>query len=188
MNFRTFYKQLIQALSRKGDIFSDLPTIPSEENFMKDRPKIWTSQSGSSPSMVNFNFVMEMIDISNASYEMLIPIIRIISELAEKLNLLTMNATIEAARAGSAGKDFVGVANEIRTLSIRSSEATKEIRKWILNYIEVQKNGVEHFNKLSASVEHYAQKDQENRTMFDKINQAVISLQKLQATTDKLDL
>ncbi|HVU15211.1 MAG TPA: CHASE3 domain-containing protein [Phototrophicaceae bacterium] len=55
-------------------------------------------------------------------------ILDIVSELAEQTNILSINATIEAAGAGEAGKRFAVVADEIRKLADRVTGATKDIR------------------------------------------------------------
>lgn len=55
-------------------------------------------------------------------------ILDIVSELAEQTNILSINATIEAAGAGEAGKRFAVVADEIRKLADRVAGATKDIR------------------------------------------------------------
>jgi methyl-accepting chemotaxis protein len=57
----------------------------------------------------------------------LTPIIKIISSIARQTSLLALNAGIEAARAGNAGRGFSVVANEVRELSKRSTSAAAEI-------------------------------------------------------------
>ena len=71
--------------------------------------------------------VSHMLELGKKSQE-IGAVLEIVSELAEQTNILAINATIEAAGAGEAGKRFAIVAEEIRKLADRVGGSTKEIR------------------------------------------------------------
>jgi len=74
--------------------------------------------------------VSHMVELGKKSQQ-IGAVLDIVSELAEQTNILAINATIEAAGAGEAGKRFAVVADEIRKLADRVGGSTKEIRSLI---------------------------------------------------------
>ncbi|MDM8541316.1 methyl-accepting chemotaxis protein [Desulfococcaceae bacterium HSG9] len=79
-------------------------------------------------------------------------IIDVIGKIASRTNLLALNARIEAASAGSAGKGFDVVANEIKALAIQSAEAASEVTVQIESVQKRTGNAIKVFAELSAII------------------------------------
>jgi len=70
-------------------------------------------------------------------------VIKVMDEIAQKTDLLSLNASIEATRAGEMGKGFALVANEIRTMAENSKQSSQEIGKTVEEILEDNKAVIE---------------------------------------------
>ena len=113
---------------------------------------------------------MEAIEESSSKVNR---IITVITDIARQTNLLSLNAAIEAAKAGAMGKGFAVVAEEVRKLAERSGTAAKEITALIQESTERVGFGTESVKEASRSLERIEGHVRENAGQLKEIANAM---------------
>ena len=104
-------------------------------------------------SHIEMQGMIDVIGRINDTSKQIANIISEIEDIASQTNLLSLNAAIEAARAGDAGKGFAVVAEQIRSLSEQSAKAAVDTRQLIESAIAVSNEGNEAVERVSTSIE-----------------------------------
>jgi methyl-accepting chemotaxis protein len=140
-----------------------------EEGFLILKELINKTQENSNASSNVYNIIMS----NNESAEKIDSASTMIQSIAEQTNLLALNAAIEAARAGEAGKGFAVVADEIRKLAEQSNNFTNDI-KTIINELKAKsQSAVDLMQQSKQVVEEQAGSVKATEGRFEGIAAAI---------------
>jgi len=139
----------------------------------------------------------EKIEKLGESSKQIGEIISVIDEIADQTNLLALNAAIEAARAGEQGRGFAVVADEVRKLAERTTEATKQIANMIKGIqketeeaVRAMQQGTNEVNsgivladKAGKALQEIVQSSQD---VWDMINQIAAATEEQSSTAEQV--
>jgi len=131
------------------------------------------------------NVMKEMTESMNnigSSSTQMSGIVSIINDISDRINLLSLNASIEAARAGDAGRGFAVVADEISKLADQTSESVKEIDSLIKKTGGYISSGM---TSVQATVKTISSIIEGITEISDKINKVIHSSMLEQLETNK---
>jgi methyl-accepting chemotaxis protein len=154
-----------------GQIANNTKKITSEGIVIIDE----LSQKAKATTNITHNVIVKIQEFETQSQN-IGGFVNIINDIAAQTNLLSLNASIEAARAGDAGRGFAVVANEIRKLADQSVHAAKQIQNIVSEITLKTKDTVDTAKEAEGIVG--SQSDALNKTIhvFDNINNHVNDL------------
>ena len=125
------------------------------------------------------NSAAEVINTLGKDVSSITTVLEVIQGIAEQTNLLALNAAIEAARAGEAGRGFAVVADEVRNLAQRTQSSTEEINDMIERLQSGANNAVTVMNASTAVSNISMEKAQDAMDALNRIADAITSINQM---------
>lgn len=160
--------QVVTAVRQTVTSVSDV-TRNTELASQKSRESVAVVRGG----MQKMEHMVQLISDIAANSQKINSITEVIEKIANKTNLLSLNAAIEAARAGEHGKGFAVVADEVGKLAINSAESSQEIAMLVQQAVSGIKQAVSAVHEVTQDMEAIEKSSNETNEMLAHISKAM---------------
>lgn len=165
-----------------NEIRNQTVAVQDSSKIMND--KIKSMQNSSQKMDEGISAISKRIETVNTTVDKVSNIVSVIEEISSETNLLSLNASIEAARAGDAGKGFAVVAQEIRVLSDNTNTELENIKQIISSLVEECRYCVQASGTI---VEDNAKQKEEIKAVLDEFSALDEQIQKTAEKADKIE-
>lgn len=182
-------ENLLEMSNETKDINASVDEIKNQTAAVQDSSKIMNdkikSMQDSSHKMdEGISAISKRIETVNTTVDKVSNIVSVIEEISSETNLLSLNASIEAARAGDAGKGFAVVAQEIRVLSDNTNTELENIKQIISSLVEECRYCVQASGTI---VEDNAKQKEEIKAVLDEFGSLDEQIQKTAEKADEIE-
>lgn len=182
-------ENLLEMSNETKDINASVDEIKNQTVAVQDSSKIMNdkikSMQDSSHKMdEGISAISKRIETVNTTVDKVSNIVSVIEEISSETNLLSLNASIEAARAGDAGKGFAVVAQEIRVLSDNTNTELENIKQIISSLVEECRYCVQASGTI---VEDNAKQKEEIKAVLDEFGSLDEQIQKTAEKADEIE-
>lgn len=182
-------ENLLEMSNETKDINASVDEIKNQTVAVQDSSKIMNdkikSMQDSSRKMDDgISAISKRIETVNTTVDKVSNIVSVIEEISSETNLLSLNASIEAARAGDAGKGFAVVAQEIRVLSDNTNTELENIKQIISSLVEECRYCVQASGTI---VEDNAKQKEEIKAVLDEFGSLDEQIQKTAEKADEIE-
>lgn len=195
-NVQTVNQNAMEMGDNIDEIFKDVESLSDNTQQMNDAKEVATKAidtviANTNSTVELISRVKNQIDETNEAVKQINTAVELIVDITSQTNLLSLNASIEAARAGVAGKGFAVVAGEIKQLAEESAKGAETIKAVTQNIIKQSSESVAMVEQIKELVDTESESVNATKENFDVLNNCIqhniASVKSIDSKTKALD-